>query len=42
MQPFAFHQAVRSLIVPLEIATNARNLRFKVNVDPNIDKVRLA
>ncbi|KAL1693548.1 histidine kinase [Schizophyllum commune] len=36
--PFAFHQAVRSLIVPLEIATNARNLRFKVNVDPNIDK----
>ncbi|TRM57898.1 hypothetical protein BD626DRAFT_411259 [Schizophyllum amplum] len=37
--PFAFHQAVRSLIVPLEIATNARNLKFKVNVDPNIDKV---
>ena len=30
---------MRSLFVPLRLATNARGLEFITNLDPNIDKV---
>ncbi|CAA7265140.1 unnamed protein product [Cyclocybe aegerita] len=37
--PYAFHQVMRSLFVPLRLATDARGLKFETDLDPNIDKV---
>ena len=31
---------MRSLFIPLRLATNARSLEFATHLDPNIDKVR--
>ena len=38
-QPYAFHQVMRSLFIPLRLATNARDLALETNLDPNIDRV---
>lgn len=38
-RPYAFHQVMRSLFVPLQLATAARNLEFITELDPAIDKV---
>lgn len=38
-RPYAFHQVMRSLFVPLQLATNARQLEFVTDLDSNIDKV---
>ncbi len=32
---------MRSLFVPLQLATNARGLQFETDLDPNIDIVSL-
>ena len=39
MKPYAFHQVMRSLFVPLRLATDARGLQLETDLDPNIDKV---
>jgi len=42
-RPYAFHQVMRSLFIPLRLATNARELALETNLDPDIDRVaRLA
>ncbi|KAF9560107.1 hypothetical protein CPC08DRAFT_708306 [Agrocybe pediades] len=38
-RPYGFHQVMRSLFVPLRLATDARGLKFEADLDPNIDKV---
>ena len=38
-QPYAFHQVLRSLFIPLRLATNARQLEFETDLDPVIDQV---
>ncbi|PPQ93876.1 hypothetical protein CVT25_013585 [Psilocybe cyanescens] len=38
-RPYGFHQVMRSLFVPLRLATDARGLKFETELDPNIDKV---
>ena len=39
LQPYGFHHVMRSLFVPLQLATNARGLQFETDLDPNIDIV---
>ncbi|KIP07109.1 hypothetical protein PHLGIDRAFT_71543 [Phlebiopsis gigantea 11061_1 CR5-6] len=39
LKPYAFHKVMRSLFVPLQLATNARSLRFMTELDRNIDNV---
>lgn len=41
IKPYAFHQVMRSLFVPLRLATDARGLQFETDLDPNIDRVCL-
>ena len=41
IKPYAFHQVMRSLFVPLRLATDARGLQLEIDLDPNIDRVRL-
>jgi osomolarity two-component system sensor histidine kinase SLN1 len=41
MKPYAFHQVMRSLFVPLRLATDARGLQLEIDLDPNIDRVCL-
>ncbi|KAF9474819.1 hypothetical protein BDN70DRAFT_884421 [Pholiota conissans] len=38
-RPYGFHQVMRSLFVPLQLATDARGLKFETELDPNIDIV---
>ncbi|KAH9479237.1 putative histidine kinase 1 [Psilocybe cubensis] len=38
-RPYGFHQVMRSLFVPLRLATDARGLKFETELDPNIDLV---
>jgi len=38
-KPYAFHQVLRSLLIPLRLATNARQLELVTNLDPRIDQV---
>lgn len=38
-QPYSFHQVMRSMFVPLRLATDARGLEFVVDLDRNIDEV---
>jgi len=38
-RPYAFHQVMRGLFVPLRLATDARNLELVTDLDPCIDKV---
>lgn len=39
LKPYAFHQVIRSMFIPLCLATNARGLTFEKNLDPRIDEV---
>lgn len=39
VQPYAFHQVMRSMLLPLRLATNARNLELVTDLDMEIDKV---
>lgn len=39
LKPYAFHQVMRSLFVPLRLATDARGLEFITDLDKNIDKI---
>ena len=38
-RPYAFHKVMRGLLVPLRLATDARNLELVTDLDPCIDKV---
>ncbi|KAJ7491943.1 hypothetical protein FB451DRAFT_1216444 [Mycena latifolia] len=38
-RPFAFHTTMRSLFVPLQLATDSRGQDFVAHLDPNIDRV---
>ncbi|EPQ56119.1 hypothetical protein GLOTRDRAFT_74634 [Gloeophyllum trabeum ATCC 11539] len=38
-KPYAFHQVMRSMLVPLQLATDARNLTLETEFDENIDLV---
>ncbi|KAJ7809043.1 hypothetical protein B0H14DRAFT_3481734 [Mycena olivaceomarginata] len=38
-RPFAFHTTIRSLFVPLQLATDSRGQEFVAHLDPAIDKV---
>ena len=38
-KPYAFHAVVRSLFIPLRMATDARNLELVTSLDDAIDKV---
>ncbi|RPD73184.1 hypothetical protein L226DRAFT_466050 [Lentinus tigrinus ALCF2SS1-7] len=39
LKPYKFHQVMRSLFVPLRLATDARRLEFITDLDPSIDDV---
>jgi hypothetical protein len=41
-QPYVFHQAMQSMFIPLQLATNARGLELVTDLDKNIDDVRHA
>ena len=36
-RPYAFHKVMRSLFVPLQLATDARGLRFETELDRAVD-----
>ncbi|EED83763.1 hypothetical hybrid sensor histidine kinase [Postia placenta Mad-698-R] len=38
-KPYAFHQVMQSMFVPLQMATNARGLEFAQDLDKRIDEV---
>jgi len=38
LKPYCFHKVMRSLFVPLRLATNARHLQFITELDMNIDE----
>ncbi|KAF9454382.1 hypothetical protein P691DRAFT_797172 [Macrolepiota fuliginosa MF-IS2] len=38
-RPYAFHQVMRSLLIPLRMATDARGLTLETHLDPAIDIV---
>ena len=40
LKPYKFHQVMRSLFVPLRLATDARRLEFITDLDTTIDDVR--
>ncbi|KAI0685603.1 hypothetical protein BC835DRAFT_1289856 [Cytidiella melzeri] len=42
LKPYPFHQVMRSLFVPLQMATDARGLEFITDLDPAIDDVARA
>ena len=39
LKPYKFHQVLRSLFVPLRMATDARKLEFVTDLDHSIDEV---
>lgn len=39
LKPYKFHQVMRSLFVPLRLATDARRLEFFIDLDTSIDDV---
>ena len=39
LKPYAFHQVMRSLFVPLRLATDARDLAFEHELDCRVDRV---
>ncbi|KAH9939060.1 uncharacterized protein BXZ73DRAFT_44250 [Epithele typhae] len=39
LKPYKFHQVMRSLFVPLRLATDARRLEFVTDLDPVVDNV---
>ncbi|KAJ3889943.1 hypothetical protein GG344DRAFT_50604 [Lentinula edodes] len=38
-KPYAFHQTIRALFIPLQMATAQKGLTLHTELDPNIDKV---
>ena len=38
-KPYAFHQVMRSLFIPLRLATDARGLELVTELDSSIDQV---
>ncbi|OSD04719.1 hypothetical protein PYCCODRAFT_1363220 [Trametes coccinea BRFM310] len=38
LKPYKFHQVLRSLFIPLQLATDARRLQFITDLDPSIDE----
>lgn len=38
-KPYAFHAMIRTLFVPLRMATDARNLELVTHLDKTIDEV---
>jgi hypothetical protein len=42
LKPYCFHQSINSVIVPLRMATSAKRQNFVVNLDPEIDIVRVS
>ncbi|KAK2464012.1 hypothetical protein APHAL10511_003956 [Amanita phalloides] len=38
-RPYAFHQTMRSLFIPLQLNTDARGLKLETRLDPKIDLV---
>lgn len=42
LKPYKFHQVLRSLFVPLQLATDARGLQFVIDLDDTIDEVRVS
>ncbi|RDB15349.1 Autoinducer 2 sensor kinase/phosphatase LuxQ [Hypsizygus marmoreus] len=38
-RPYGFHQVMRSLLIPLRLATDARGLELVTDLDPRIDQV---
>ncbi|TFK71432.1 hypothetical protein BDN72DRAFT_837652 [Pluteus cervinus] len=36
-KPYAFHQVMRSMFIPLQLATDARNLKLVIDLDTTID-----
>lgn len=41
LKPYKFHQVMRSLFVPLRMATDARKLEFVTDLDHSIDQVSI-
>ncbi|KAI0726397.1 hybrid sensor histidine kinase [Fomitopsis betulina] len=39
LKPYSFHKVMRSMLLPLRLATDARGLEFVVHLDDNIDVV---
>lgn len=39
LQPYAFHKVMRSMFMPLQLATDARGLEFETDLDTTIDDV---
>ncbi|KAH9930211.1 uncharacterized protein B0H18DRAFT_1116910 [Fomitopsis serialis] len=39
LKPYSFHQVMRSMFVPLRLATDARGLEFVIDLDKNIDEI---
>ncbi|KAI0831876.1 hypothetical protein BC628DRAFT_1407464 [Trametes gibbosa] len=39
LKPYKFHQVLRSLFVPLQLATDARRLQFITDLDSSIDEI---
>ncbi|KAH8077880.1 hypothetical protein BXZ70DRAFT_1002843 [Cristinia sonorae] len=39
LKPYAFHQVLRSLFIPLKLATDARGLEFVIDLDQSIDDI---
>ena len=40
LKPYKFHQVMRSLLVPLRLATDARKLELITDLDSCVDDVR--
>lgn len=41
-KPYAFHAVMRTLLIPLRMATDARNLELVTHLDKTIDEVGCA
>lgn len=41
LRPYPFHQILRSLFIPIVLATDARQMEFVQDLDPAIDAVGL-
>lgn len=41
-KPYAFHAVMRTLLIPLRMATDARNLELATHLDKTIDEVGCA
>ena len=39
-KPYAFHTVIKSMLIPLRLAAEARGLSVQIELDPEIDVVR--